>query len=1128
ARPAPHCATKNARAPLDAGCPTDAELDELEAEAIYPLPRVSDRFPRAKYHCRACDYHCDSLPKCWQHARDQRHRVKSDATRLGRLASLLPEPTPDHAAALGDQLAALADTAALDPAEAARRRQLAEVAMAAVLAAAPGAISANLCGSLASGLSTARSDVNVCLVLNLRQRQDAFDLCLSALHRKGCFAVIQPDLAMPGIVCSDRAGVAYRFLCASSLARASVARLIGAYSGLRRRCRRLCLALRLVAGRAGLASPERNGTLPPHAFDLMVVHYMQLTGHLPVLNRLAETAPPHLGRVEGVGEDGVRLVYLDAARADGRLDGIWRRPRGVGAGVCGSEGLGRQWVDLLRYYSMPGRETAVVTVTSSEPSALTCSDKDWPPRPINIEDPFQPRCNLTRAAATVELIDYTLTQLRAAFAYFAVPRTARGPVYGRLRLAATADAPECAGSGSNDTSSCVLRVVISKEEEEAAAFEWGRWATVAAEVKTRADGGGEPAHCGETDGRGAEDKKGNSTEADDKEPEVKVADETDDIKDNDGDADFEADSEEVDNGDGNRELVDAENNVASTRAEADFADDEDNDAEDGAAVVADVEQDSEKVKLTKPASTECRAIVDSEDPGYYNRALVNSVPKSALRFTALTKGRCTLAVDPPLKCSACRGSGHLRDTCGLYELPVPSSATGPAAAAVAAAAAAAASWHLQTSQQRLHWLGKALMSLPDELAATPEEENRRENVRREILGLLRVHLTGVTCCLELFGSCCNGFAFRDSDLDMCLTFSEYSSPSALPPRLVAPGLIDRVAAILKGAPGGNYDSVLPVHSAKVPIVKFKHRRFDMEGDLSLYNLLAVHNTRMLRAYAALDQRVRPLGYAVKTLARLCSIGDASRGSLSSYAYLILLIHYLQSEGVLPCLQELHSGSRRPELLIDGWNAWFQEDPAEISRHWKPACRKSLGELWLGFLHHCLYFDWATSVVTIRQSRPLPRQEKLWTTPLAIEDPFDLSHNLASGMTKKMAWFILTTFRNALARSCGRARPHQINGPLLSADLRPQDEPRDRGCQRCGRIGHAGRDCGRDQRQADLLSPVRTPLDELQRQLKLIDLEAASSGAGSSEAATAAAPQSPQSPVPTQARQQPHPAQQFPP
>ena len=80
----------------------------------------------------------------------------------------------------------------------------------------------------------------------------------------------------------------------------------------------------------------------------------------------------------------------------------------------------------------------------------------------------------------------------------------------------------------------------------------------------------------------------------------------------------------------------------------------------------------------------------------------------------------------------------------------------------------------------------------------------------------------------------------------------------------------------------------------------------MNFSISLYNELAIVNTRLLRAYSDLDERVPKLGIALKELAKVCDIGDASKGSLSSYSYIVMLIYFLQriSSPVLPFLQEV--------------------------------------------------------------------------------------------------------------------------------------------------------------------------------------------------------------------------------
>lgn len=65
--------------------------------------------------------------------------------------------------------------------------------------------------------------------------------------------------------------------------------------------------------------------------------------------------------------------------------------------------------------------------------------------------------------------------------------------------------------------------------------------------------------------------------------------------------------------------------------------------------------------------------------------------------------------------------------------------------------------------------------------------------------------------------------------------------------------------------------------------------------------------------------------------QVCDIGDASKGSLSSYAYILMLLHYLQqcNPPVIPVLQTLYTDNKPPEKIVDGWNCWFQSDLKKI-------------------------------------------------------------------------------------------------------------------------------------------------------------------------------------------------------
>lgn len=113
--------------------------------------------------------------------------------------------------------------------------------------------------------------------------------------------------------------------------------------------------------------------------------------------------------------------------------------------------------------------------------------------------------------------------------------------------------------------------------------------------------------------------------------------------------------------------------------------------------------------------------------------------------------------------------------------------------------------------------------------------------------------------------------------------------------------------------------------------------------------------------------------------------DASRGSLSSYAYSLMTIHYLQQRGIIPVLQEIGL-DRKVERIVDGWDTWFFDDLNSLIRYWKPTNNESVAQLFIGFLvYYSEVFNFDENVVCCRQLSPLKRLEKMWTgSKIAIE------------------------------------------------------------------------------------------------------------------------------------------------
>ncbi|NXK09314.1 TUT7 uridylyltransferase, partial [Herpetotheres cachinnans] len=407
---------------------------------------------------------------------------------------------------------------------------------------------------------------------------------------------------------------------------------------------------------------------------------------------------------------------------------------------------------------------------------------------------------------------------------------------------------------------------------------------------------------------------------------------------------------------------------------------------------------------------------------------------------AFTKGK-----SPTVVCTLCKREGHLKRDCpeDLKKIELdPLPALTPKFSVI---------------------LDQVCVQCYHDFATNIVEDQARELIRQNLENFIRQDFPGTK--LNLFGSSKNGFGFKQSDLDICMTIDGLETAEGLD----CIRIIEDLAKVLKKQSG--LRNILPITTAKVPIVKFFHVRSGLEVDISLYNTLALHNTRLLSSYAAIDPRVKYLCYTMKVFTKICDIGDASRGSLSSYAYTLMVLYFLQQRNppVIPVLQEIYKEPKKPEILVDGWNVYFFDKIEELSVVW-PDCGKnteSVGQLWLGLLRfYTEEFDFKEHVICIRRKNLLTTFKKQWTSKyIVIEDPFDLNHNLGAGLSRKMTNFIMKAFING-RRVFGtplKIFPKEYPSKMeyfFDPEVLTEGElaPNDRCCRTCGKIGHFMKDC----------------------------------------------------------------------
>ncbi|XP_073936225.1 terminal uridylyltransferase 4 isoform X8 [Castor canadensis] len=678
--------------------------------------------------------------------------------------------------------------------------------------------------------------------------------------------------------------------------------------------------------------------------------------------------------------------------------------------------LGQLWLELLKFYTLDfALEEYVICVRIQD--TVTRENKNWPKRRIAIEDPFSVKRNVARSLNSQLVYEYVVERFRAAYRYFACPQRKGGnksTVDFKKKEKGKISNKKPVKSDNMATSCCILlgESTEKKNTERGQPDKYDEMECTSQRCIIDNDSL-LVNELGLTDH--GQESSSVSTASEGSELEPKSVKKQSD-------------------------LAPSETCLKKELSQCNYIGSSDPVESAGTDCRSNLQtESSHQIVCTDISATSCNCKA-SEVASDLNDD--DNLPSQELYYV-FDKFILTSGKPPTIVCSICKKDGHSKNDCPEDFRKIDLKPLPP-----------------MTNRFR-EILDLVCKRCFDELSPPFSEQHNREQI---LIGLekfiQREYDEKARLCL--FGSSKNGFGFRDSDLDICMTLEGHENAE----KLNCKEIIENLAKILKRHPG--LRNILPITTAKVPIVKFEHRRSGLEGDISLYNTLAQHNTRMLATYAAIDPRVQYLGYTMKVFAKRCDIGDASRGSLSSYAYILMVLYFLQQRKppVIPVLQEIFDGKQIPQRMVDGWNAFFFDKTEELKKR-LPSLGKnteSLGELWLGLLRfYTEEFDFKEYVISIRQKKLLTTFEKQWTSKcIAIEDPFDLNHNLGAGVSRKMTNFIMKAFINGrklfgtpFYPLIGREAEYFFDSRVLTdGELAPND----RCCRVCGKIGHYMKDC----------------------------------------------------------------------
>ncbi|XP_063228739.1 uncharacterized protein LOC134534302 [Bacillus rossius redtenbacheri] len=279
------------------------------------------------------------------------------------------------------------------------------------------------------------------------------------------------------------------------------------------------------------------------------------------------------------------------------------------------------------------------------------------------------------------------------------------------------------------------------------------------------------------------------------------------------------------------------------------------------------------------------------------------------------------------------------------------------------------------------------------------------------------------CKIVIFGSRMAGFAVQSNDIDVYLDVGGSKLKSH--EHQVCQRLFVRMGYMLLRS-HEECRNLKEVPYARTPIVRLTYVPLGIDCDINFVNEMSVYNTQLVRFYSMIDERVKMLILILRHWAkttRATRLGTLAK--ISNYALTLLVIFYLQQleQPVVPTVEFLQSHHTGEEKFIRGWNCSFSQDRTAVPETRNEA---STARLLRGFFEFCGGTDLGQAVLCPhsgrRMSRPgfarwmgrqRARERFCLKSPLCVQDPLDLSHNVTKGVTAQcLASFQLACLASA--------------------------------------------------------------------------------------------------------------------
>lgn len=314
--------------------------------------------------------------------------------------------------------------------------------------------------------------------------------------------------------------------------------------------------------------------------------------------------------------------------------------------------------------------------------------------------------------------------------------------------------------------------------------------------------------------------------------------------------------------------------------------------------------------------------------------------------------------------------------------------------------------HLKGRERSVKWgssnnalLNQELMNLEVSLRPSASDVNNT----KQFLYFLQneINKQYANCHVTPFGSVINGFWTKNSDVDICIQVP------VLLNRKDQIKFLKKICIILNAYKGGIIEQRF---SAKVPIIHFSFTNekncFALSCDISINNILAIVNSKLIQQYVHVDKRLQLMGIALKYWSKNRNINDRSKGFLSSFSLILMIIHFLQNVAdpkILPSLQDISFERNEKPYYVLGVDCKYCKDEKIIKEKLYQVnnCRNAdtdIGTLVIQFFKFYGY-QYKSGVIAIRDItnyyQNFQSLKDFESYFLFVDNPFEVGKNVAN-------------------------------------------------------------------------------------------------------------------------------------